>query len=287
MELADLKTLLAVVEHGGITKAAKALNRVPSGVTTRIIQLEEYLGVQLFLREKKRLLITPKGSALCEYANRILHLAHEAELLVRSAEPCGKLRLGAMESTAASRLPKPLARLHTRYPLLHLELATGPSRFLYEQVLANRLDAAFTADTCADGRLERLPLWTEELVLVAHAAHPPIREPSNIVDKTMLVFRDGCSYRNRMLRWFSACGRTPERIAELASYHAIMGAAAAGMGVGIVPVSVTRLCTDTDALSTHPLAAPFNKTVTELIWRKDIPSPNLNALRESLEPCGA
>jgi DNA-binding transcriptional LysR family regulator len=282
MELADLKTLLSVVEHGSITRAAKALNRVPSGITTRILHLEEDLGVKLFLREKKRLFVTPEGKGLYEYARRIVDLASEAERYVKNAAPGGKFRIGAMESTAAARLPGPLAKLHARYPLLELELTTGTSRFLREQLLDNRLDAAFVADIGFDDRLAHVSAFEEELVLIAHEAHEPIHEPGDISDKTMLAFKDGCSYRSRMLRWFSAYNLVPGRIAELASYHAIMGGTAAGMGIGLIPMSVLELFSNRFMLSIHPLAHPLGRVPTALAWRKGMPSANISALQECL-----
>ncbi|MEG6501607.1 LysR family transcriptional regulator, partial [Desulfovibrio sp. 1214_IL3152] len=98
MEMTDLRTLVSVMETGSITAAAKALNRVPSGVTMRILQLEESLGVQLFLREKKRLYPTDKAHTLHQYALRILALTEEAESRVRGMAPGGKFRIGALES---------------------------------------------------------------------------------------------------------------------------------------------------------------------------------------------
>jgi Transcriptional regulator len=74
---------MAVMEEGSISHAAKTLHRVPSGVTARILQMEADLGVQLFLREKKRLLPTAKGQTLYDYARRVLALLDEAENSVR------------------------------------------------------------------------------------------------------------------------------------------------------------------------------------------------------------
>lgn len=79
MEFANLKALISLVENGTITLAATDLNRVPSAITTRIQQLEDDLGVQLFLREKKRLLVTSKGLSLYEYACRIVALVSEVK----------------------------------------------------------------------------------------------------------------------------------------------------------------------------------------------------------------
>src|SRR5690349_754794 len=125
MDLADLRIFTAVVRAGGMTRAAERLHRVQSNVTTRVRQLEEDLGVALFIRDGKRLHVTPAGRLLLDYADRMLALAEEVRSAVQDPRPRGRLRLGAMESTAAVRLPGPLAEYHKRHPDVILELHTG------------------------------------------------------------------------------------------------------------------------------------------------------------------
>ena len=98
----------------------------------------------------------------------------------------------------------------------------------------------------------------------------------------MLAFQGGCAYRNRLVNWFRAFGREPERIAELASYHAIVGGVIAGMGVGAVPESVLHLCRTEGILSVHPLKHQLCTATTELVWRKGMLSANMTALRQCL-----
>ncbi|GAB7082093.1 LysR family transcriptional regulator [Megalodesulfovibrio paquesii] len=282
MELADLRTLVAVIEQGGISRAAKVLHRVPSGVTTRILQLEASLGASLFLREGKRLLPTEAGRMLYGHALQVLALVAEAERQVRNGEPGGVFRIGAMESAAAVRLPRPLAALHAQYPRLELGLSTGTSLALYEQLLENRLDVAFVADAPADGRLERVAAFQEMLVLATPGGHAPVRQPGDLAGRTLLTFRDGCSYRSRLLGWFRAHGQEPARIAELASYHAILGGVAAGMGAGLVPAAVLEAFPERSAISVHALPATVGHAMTELIWRKGLRSPNITALQSCL-----
>lgn len=131
MELADLKTLVTVIEQGGIAKAARELNRVHSGITGRIQQLEAALGVKLFLREKKRLTTTPKGYELYAYAKRILSLVDEAESKIKGCKPGGLFRVGSTESALSVRLRKPLARLSSIYGDISIEMVTGTSRQLH------------------------------------------------------------------------------------------------------------------------------------------------------------
>ena len=116
MDFTALEIFKAVAAEGSVTRAAEQLGRVQSNVTTRIQQLEEQLGTPLFLRQGRRMVLTPAGESLRGYADRLLALAEEARQAVRPQQPGGRLRLGAMESTAAARLPQPLAQLHARWP---------------------------------------------------------------------------------------------------------------------------------------------------------------------------
>src|ERR1700754_3060865 len=125
MDLADLRIFTAVVREGGVTRAAERLHRVQSNVTTRIRQLEDDIGAPLFIREGKRLHLTPTGQVLLDYADRLLALADEAREAIQDPRPRGLFRLGTMESTAAVRLPGPLSEYHRRYPDVVLELRTG------------------------------------------------------------------------------------------------------------------------------------------------------------------
>src|SRR5690349_204551 len=120
MDLAALEIFRAVVDEGGINKAAARLHRVPSNVTTRVKQLEEELGTRLFVRDRKRLMLSEEGKVLLAYANQLLRLSSEAQAALRNGKPRGTLRIGALESTAAARLPPILSRYHRLYPDVHI-----------------------------------------------------------------------------------------------------------------------------------------------------------------------
>lgn len=283
MNFSDLKVFQTVAQTGGITRAATQLHRVPSNVTTRLRQLEADLGTPLFLRNNKRLSITPAGQLLLGYAERILALTQEARDALQDPAPRGTLRLGTMESTAATRLPGPLAEFHRLYPQVTLELSTGPTRPLVVQVLAGELDAALVADPAADDRLASLQVFTEELVLVAEAGQPRIRTPKDVRQATMLAFGSGCTYRRRLEEWFASGGVAPQRIVELASYHAILGCAVAGMGVALLPRGLLALFPQRERLSLHPLPATVAHTATQLVWRQGAQSGNVLALSQLLQ----
>ncbi|WP_405079953.1 LysR substrate-binding domain-containing protein [Pectobacterium carotovorum] len=159
----------------------------------------------------------------------------------------------------------------------------GVSKWLYDALLDNRLDAAFLADAPQDDRLERLSIFEEELFIIAPAGQKAIHTPDDIRNSTVLAFSDGCSYRDRLLNWYLAHQRKPQRIVEMTSYHAILSGVAAGMGVGIVPAVLLTLFPDRSLIGTHAISGSESRIVTELLWRKGMRSANLSALLTCLE----
>lgn len=103
MDLAELRIFKAVVDEGGVVKAARKLHRVPSNVTTRVKGLEAALGTELFIRDRKRLHLSPAGALLLAYADELLRLAEEARSAVAGSTPRGVLRWPASPPARASR----------------------------------------------------------------------------------------------------------------------------------------------------------------------------------------
>ena len=281
MDLSDLRVFSAVVREGGVTRAADRLHRVQSNVTTRIRQLEDDLATPLFIRAGKRLHLTPGGQILLGYADRLLALADEARAAVGDPRPRGVLRLGAMESTAAVRLPRPLAELHKLYPEVVIELRIGNPEFLAKAIVAGELDAAFVAEPIADAPFEKAAAFTEEPVIVSAAGHPAIGGKGSF-SHSVLAFENGCPYRKRLENWYAKRGEMPERTVELGSYHAMLGCVVAGMGIAMMPKSVLTTFPEARRLTVHHLPPGENCADTVLIWRKGAGSPNIQALRQVL-----
>src|SRR5688572_4881833 len=142
IDLDALEIFCAVVKEGGIIRAAVKLNRVQSNVTTRIKQLEERLGLMLFHRQGRSLVLSAEGQVLLSYAERLLRLADEAECELRSGTPTGVFRIGSLESTAGSRLAPILSRFHGLYPGVTVELVTGTTSALLQRVASFDIEAA-------------------------------------------------------------------------------------------------------------------------------------------------
>lgn len=266
IDFLGLETFLAIGESGSITAAAQRLNCVQSAVTARLRKLEDGLGTSLAERHARGVTLTEAGERLMCYARRIARLAEEAESAVSAAaQPGERLRLGAMETTAAVRMPPVLARLMAETPRVRLSLATGASDHLTREVLAGRLDAALVGGRVEHPELTVRTLLTEELVEVRAAGLPPE------ATRVLLGFRRGCSYRARAEAWLRHDGRTPFEVMEFGSLDAILGCAAAGLGVAVLPrvVAAERV----PGLTIRSLPPELAMLDTCLIARHDMPLP--------------
>ena len=283
MDLVALQIFKTVAEQGGITKAAAKLHRVQSNVTTRVKQLEARLGTKLFLRQNRKLVLSAEGKLLLAYADQLLRLSSEAEAALRSGMPRGTLRIGALESTAGTRLPPILSRYHLAYPEVRIELATGTTGALVGRVLEYELEAAFVAEPFAANELETQPVFSEELVLITPKSVPRIRTPKDIGQSTVIAFATGCSYRRRLEAWLGRANVVPDRVMEFGSYHAIVACVAAGSGMAIVPRAVIRLVHAENDVAIHPLPSDIAKARTHLVWRSGHHSVALGALQRELK----
>ncbi|TWI58570.1 DNA-binding transcriptional LysR family regulator [Pseudomonas duriflava] len=276
MELAELRIFQAIAETGSIARAAEQLNRVPSNLSTRLRQLEEKLGVELFQRERQRLHVSPAGTVLLGYAHKLFALADEARAAVQGGAPAGTFVLGSMYSTAAIHLPAMIAAYHQRYPAVELRVQTGPSGELIDSLVHGRLDAALVDGPARHEGLDGLPLLQEPMVLVTEADHPPVRSAADVAGRPVFTFRAGCSYRLRLEAWFAATGGAMGPVMEIESYHSMLACVIAG-GVAMMPQSMLDSLPGRNRVTCHVLPSRFGTATTWLMWPKGREGVNLKA----------
>lgn len=282
MDFSQLAMFRAVAEEGSVHAAAQLLHRVPSNLTARIKQLEEELGVDLFIREKQRLRLSAHGWNFLDYAKRLLELADEARQSVAVSTPKGPLALGSLESTAVARLPPILSDYHRRFPDVVLDFATGPSGELIDGVLSGRLAGAFLDGPLAHPSLEGIPVFDEELVLISAADHARIATAADVNGRNIYAFRSNCSYRRIFEAWFRENDAAPGKVFEMESYHSMLACVSAGAGLALLPRSMLESMPSSHCVTAHELADKYRKIAIHLVWRRGTRLPNLTALMEVL-----
>lgn len=268
IDLGALRVFRTVAEMGTVTAAADKLSYVQSNVTARLRRLEEALGTALFHRQRRGMTLTPAGEVLFDYAYRVLGLVDEACLAVGEAIGAGAtLRIGAMESTAAVRLPAILAALHRDHPNLQVDVSTGPTDPLLRDVLSCRLDGAFVGALVNHPNIICESTFMEQLGVISSASGNQKQKTAAV----LIVFRPGCPYRAHAERWLRERGMIPYRMMELGTLDGILGCVAAGMGIAVLPRSVVDRPPYRDTLAFAPLPRPLGQIPTMFIRRRDAP----------------
>lgn len=263
MDLAALRTFIAVIDNGGILAASRHLNTVQSNVTSRIKRLEEELQTSLFYRQGRGLTLAPSGQVLEEYARRMLQLEHQASQAVRQAgSQSGELRIGTMESFAALRLSPVLQQLRSEHPGVSLQVSTSTTADLLEQVLNHQLDCAFVGGPVEHPDIIVSQALTEELVLVRHTDTDPASSP-------LILFREGCAYRNRAISWQRQMGYGINQIMEMGSLDGILSCTAAGLGYTLMPRAVVTASRQAENLLCEQLPDNLGQVPTLLIQHRD------------------
>lgn len=237
MELKSLRLFMDVADTGSFNSAAERRHTVQSNVTAHIKKLEHELGVQLFDR-KGGATLTTAGNTVADYARKILS-AHDdvIQLFNGEATESGRLRIGAMETTTAVRLPSILSRFHALHPEVDLTVETGPTGYITEQLLKGELDGIFVAGKTQHQHFYSEKAFSERLVLIGHRSMHTIPTAEQLLSGTFLAFRQGCSYRQRIELFLASMGVNAARIFEFGSIDGILGCVASGMGYTIMPES--------------------------------------------------
>lgn len=276
MELRQLRIFEAVVRHRTVTDAAVALGMAPSSVSEQVRVLEKSLDVALFDRTAKGMRLTAAGERLVSWAHRLLADAERARREVSGRRQV--VRLGALETIAATEVPHVLSRLASRRPDARVEVVPSLSRDdLFADVIAGRLDAALvldTGDALGDlgfppprSVLEFLDVGTVPLVLVAAPGHPLARlrgvVAADLPGEKLLVNDVRCSFSMAADRVF---GADVERV-RAGAVPVMRAWAARGLGISLLPAFAVA-----DELSSGILARldfPAPELSLRLAWRGD------------------
>lgn len=266
MQSEELRVFLAVARAGSIVAAARQLNTVQSNVTARLRKLEEGLGQPLFERHARGVTPTAAGLRLVPYAEEVAALLLAARRSVADdAEPVGSLKIGAMETTTATRLGEALAGFAARWPAVDLVLETGTTEELVAAVRAQRLEAAFVCAPVPGARLAVRPAFVEEMCLIGPPGIDRLEALAGLAHPRGFVLRRGCSYRRMLEAMLARAGIAAPRLQEYGTLEAIVASVAAGLGVSYLPRSLLAGRIDWSRVSLLPLGAAEARVETVLV----------------------
>lgn len=252
MDVADLKVVDAVARHGSMNKAASELNTVQSNVSARIRSLEDELGIALFQRSAKGVQVTPAGRRILPFAARLSKLLLDASSAARDdGHPKGVMEIGTLETTLALRLPQLIARFAKAYPEVRPVVRTGTTCSLIQDVIDCKLEGAFVVGPVNHPELHTQAAFREELVLITSPAVLRLDDIAGIENLKTVVFRLGCSYRQRLDTLMTQLGVLAPEPLEFGSIEAIIACVSAGVGITLLPRGVIADATRAGLVTVH------------------------------------
>ena len=282
--LRQIEYALAVAEYLNFRQAAKACHVTQPALSVQVAQLESLLGVTLFERDRRRVLVTPAGREVLRLARRVMEGVDElAETALGMGRPlCGTLRLGVIPTIAPFVLPKTLARLRRRFPELRLLLRESQTSELVRQLREGSLDVALLALEADLGDLQTLPLWRDAFLLAVPAGHRlhrrrRVRE-SDLQREEVLLLEDGHCLRDQALE---ICRRAAAR--EWSAFRAsslttLTEMVAGGIGVTLLPEMALPVVRTSKGLVAIPFTKPAPHRTVGLAWRRTSPRAESYAL---------
>jgi len=241
LEARDLRLVLAIAEAGGATRAAKRLHLSQSAVSHQLRGLEERLGVLLYRRDGRSLVITPAGQRLVELAHQVLPPLLEAELEIKRGfvKERPKLRLATQCYTAYHWLPKALVVMAAEHPEVELvishEVIGSPAEAFDEGLV----DLALCVHPPARGDFKRVPLFKDEIMLAVPRGHALLKkgyaEGKDLADQTLIQTNVSSAERDHLLkRLFGEAPPKFQRVLRLPVAEAVLDMVQAGLGVSIL-----------------------------------------------------
>lgn len=273
--LEQLKTLLAVVEHGSFSKAAGALNLSQPAVSIKIRNLERELGMQLLERRPRKQVLTDAGRILYNYARRLQQMESDflAEFRELEALQRGALRIGAGATPSIFTLAGLFSEYYRRWPSVELEVQIARTADLVKGVQDDTLDMAIISSDIAEAGLLKLPLYVESCVVIAGIGHSLAEKHelslSEMASQPSVLLPTTSGFRRFLDIRLAEQGLSINPAMELASLEAIKEVVREGTLISIVPETAAQGESSLSGLKVLVIeGAPLYRT-TSAIRRED------------------
>jgi DNA-binding transcriptional LysR family regulator len=292
IELRQLRYFVAVAEEMHFGRAAERLHMTQPPLSQTIQALEAALGTPLFLRTRRSVALTPAGTAMLLQARRLLRQAEALPELARraAAGESGRLSLAFVSTADYSVLPPFLREFREKYPQVQIDLREATTDVQLEELAHGRIDAGLLIPPLPDrlrADLDYTKVLAEPLVLAAPKGMAALRGKASVplravADVPLIIFprRIAPAFHDAILACFRNAGLTPQIGQEAIQMQTIVSLVSAGMGIALVPQSVSNL--KRPGVEYKQLLDRTPLTETGMAWRRDNASPVLHAFLKLL-----
>jgi DNA-binding transcriptional LysR family regulator len=279
MELRTLHYFTVVAQELNITRAAEKLNMSQPPLSNQIKALEEELGVQLFIRGKRRLELTEEGGLLLRRAVQIQELADKTRQEIASLREgmTGVIYLSMVEGRAPFLAARWIAGFREEFPLVRYNLWNGSSDDVLDRLHKGLADLAVIAAPYDTEHLEGFPVGREPWIAMLHPDHPlaqPIGDTiplSSLVGEPLIV-PSRKSRVDAIRRWFGEVGAEPHILCEMSNYMDAAALTSQGVGISIFPQTVD---VSNGLVVSKVVIQPSRQVEYILVWNRGQPPSGL------------
>jgi DNA-binding transcriptional LysR family regulator len=240
MEIKQLKAFLAIAEAKTFTAGARRVNVTQAAISMQIRQLEDEVGLPLFTRTPRRVILTEAGEYLLQRARKILreHDSGIAEIAELSGAEHGRLRIGSASAMFTTlQLPSILKGLRAKFARSVLGVRSGTSQALVDKIMHGEIDIAFVSLPVENSSITTDLLFSDEIVAIAHPSHRMAGEryisAATLAGEDLILGERGGNTRRMVDDFFNAANVRPNIVMELSRQKAINQMVESNLGVGI------------------------------------------------------
>ncbi len=272
MNLRDLQYIVAVAELKNFSQAALQCHVSQPTLSSQIKKMEELLGIALFERTNKKVMLTPSGEDIIRVARRILQEVDTIHAIAESSQDplAGTFRIGAFPTLATYIFPQLMPKAKAACPNLKLILREDKTADLLEQLKAGDIDAALIALPVEVDGLTSEILFEDEFLLAVADNHP-LAAASKVdlrvlQDHKLLLLDEGHCLRDQALDICHSTGASEEEDVRATGLETLRQMVKAGVGITLMPRIAIQA--NESGIRYIPFRDPVPKRTIGLVWRK-------------------
>jgi LysR family transcriptional regulator, regulator for metE and metH len=240
LEVRHFSLVHEIAATGSVTRAAERLHLTQSALSHQLRDIESRLGIQLFLRLGKRMVLTPPGERVLGAARRVLDEIGrtEEDLKLMSQNGKGVLRLCTQCNTGYHWLPPLLQSFHRKFPGVDVQIMVNATDRPIDALLEGQIDLAVVTSDVEDKRLSTQQLFEDELVAVVPPTHPFAKrasvEPADFAEEHLIIYKADRHDSYTFTRILGPAGVEPARVSQVPLTEAILELVKAGLGISVM-----------------------------------------------------
>jgi DNA-binding transcriptional LysR family regulator len=270
MDFDQLFYFQIVAKHKSLTKASEELNLSQPALSRSILRLEEEIGVPLFERKSRGVVLNQYGKVFLIHANQVLSEMKEAKQTIHDmVDPHhGTISLAFIQTLGSSFVPDLISEFQKEFPSIQFQLSQNISSKILKEIHAANIDIGFCSPLAPHEGLCSIPVLSEELFLIVPAVHRLAGKErvslSEVADDPFIFFKPKTALHDLILNLCNEAGFMPRKVFEGYEERTVSDLVGANLGVAIVPF-IPNL--DESKISMVRVQSPKCFRVIQMVWR--------------------